>query len=345
MFFRELNRGNCKTYLLACDRTRRAAIIDPLRENTGRYLAVAAYHGLRLQYVIDTHTHADHFSGTFDLADLADAKVVMERHAPQPHVAVHVAQGDVLEVGDCRLKVLHTPGHTPDGMSLSIEGRVLSGDALLIGGAGRTDFPGGDPGAAYDSVTEVLFRLPDETLVFPAHDYRGNHHSTIGQEKKSNQRIAGRTRAEFIKLMSNLGIPLPDKVQEALQANQSAIEDNSLKFPEFARLSEIRQITADELRARLASDYPPILLDVREEQEYHDDLGHLPGSRLIPLRLLPAKAGDLSDLKNSEIVVICRAGVRSTTAAAILTALGFEHVNNLKGGMIEWNDAGLPVER
>jgi sulfur dioxygenase len=173
MFCRELNRGKCKTYLLACERTRQAVLIDPLKENTGRYIAVAVYHGLRLDYVIDTHTHADHRSGTFDLADLTDAKVVMERHAPAPHVAIHVTHGDVLEVGDLRLKVLYTPGHTPDGISLSVDGRVFTGDTLLIGGTGRADFPGGDAGKQYDAITNALFTLPDDTLVFPAHDYRG----------------------------------------------------------------------------------------------------------------------------------------------------------------------------
>jgi len=117
MFCRELNRGKCRTYLLACERTRHAVLIDPLKENTSRYIAVAVYHGFRLDYLIDSHTHADHRSGTFDLADLTDAKVVMEHHAPAPHVAVHVTHGDVLEVGDLRLKVLYTPGHTPDGIS------------------------------------------------------------------------------------------------------------------------------------------------------------------------------------------------------------------------------------
>lgn len=195
MFWRELNRGKCKTYMLACERTRRAVLIDPLKENTGRYIALAAYRGFQLDYLIDTHTHADHRSGTFDLADLTDAKVVMGRYAPAPHVAVHVSHGDVLEVGDLHMKMLHTPGHTPDGISLSVDGLVFTGDTLLIGGAGRADFPGGDAGKQYDAITSVLFALPDNTVVFPAHDYRGNLSSTIGHEKTSNPRVAGHTRA------------------------------------------------------------------------------------------------------------------------------------------------------
>ena len=345
MFFRELNRGKCKTYLVACEHTRRAAVIDPLRENTGRYIAVAAYHGLRIDYAIDTHTHADHFSGTWDLAALTDAKVVMERHAPAPHVHVHVSQGDSLEVGDLRLKILHTPGHTPDGISIYVDGRVFTGDTLLIGGTGRADFAGGNAGHQYDAITGLLFALPDDTMVFPAHDYRGNQSSTIGKEKTSNPRVAGHSRDEYISIMNNLRLALPDKIQESLQANQSAIEDDSIAFPKLAQLDAIRQVAAPELKARIEGANPPLVLDVREEDEYRGELGHIRGSRLIPLKALPQQASELDEFKNHEIVVVCRAGVRSSTAAAILTALGFDHVSNLKGGMLEWHEAGLPVER
>lgn len=345
MFFRELNRGKCKTYLLACERTRRAAVVDPLKENTGRYIAVAAYHGLKIDYVIDTHTHADHRSGIWDLAELTGAKAVMERYAPAPHIDVHVSQGDVIEVGDLRLKILFTPGHTPDGISIYTDGRVLTGDTLLIGGTGRADFAGGDAGKQYDAITGLLFALPNDTLVFPAHDYRGNHNSTIGKEKTSNPRVSGRSRDEYIHMMNNLGLPLPDKIQEALQANQSAIDDDSVKFPDLNQLGRVRTIAAPELQARLQSGNPLAILDVREEDEYRGDLGHIRTSRLIPLRVLPQRAGELEDIKHQDIVTVCRAGIRSSTAAAILTGLGFDHVSNLKGGMLDWNEAGLPVER
>src|ERR1022692_491453 len=293
MFFRELNRGKCKTYRLPCERNLRAAVVDPLKENTGRYLAVPAYHGLKIDYVIDTHTHADHRSGIWDLAELTGAKAVMERYAPAPHIDVHVSQGDVIEVGDLRLKILFTPGHTPDGISIYVDGRVLTGDTLLIGGTGRADFAGGDAGKQYDAVTQQLFTLPNDTLVFPAHDYRGNHYSTIEQEKTSNPRVGGRSREEYIKIMNNLGLPLPDKIQEALQANQSAIDDDWLKFPDLGQLGSVRTITPSELKARVDRGTPPVILDVREEDEYRGELGHIGSSRIIPLRVLPQRAGEL----------------------------------------------------
>lgn len=345
MLFRELNRGKCKTYLVACEETHRAALIDPLRENSARYLALLAYENLRLDYVIDTHTHADHRTGVFDLSDLTGARVVMHRRAPQPHVQLHVDQGDTLEVGRLALHILHTPGHTPDGISVHVGDRVLTGDTILIRGTGRADFAGGDAGAQYDSITKRIFALPDETLIFPAHDYRGNTQSSVGAEKSSNPRVAGRTREQYVDLMANLGLALPEKIQEVLQPNQCEIDDDRIHFPSLAELNQVRQMTPAEVEAARRSSPPPVLLDVREPEEWNGELGHIGGSVLIPLKELPARAAEIEQAKHGHVIAICRAGVRSTTAAAILTGLGFEHVSNLKGGMVDWNDQGLGVER
>jgi sulfur dioxygenase len=345
MVFRELNRGKCKTYLLACENTHKAALIDPTKERVDRYLATLAYYGCRLDAIIDTHTHADHRTASWELHDLTGAPVVMHRRAPAPHVDIHVEDGQAIPVGDIRLRVFHTPGHTPDGISLYTENRVFTGDTLLIHGTGRCDFAGGDAGEQYDAITQKLFSLPDETLVFPAHDYRGHTHSTIGEEKRTNPRVARRTREAYIELMNNLGMPLPDKIQEALQPNQSAIEDESVHFPTLSELNRVRQLTAQEVRLQLGGATPPLLLDVRQPEEFSGELGHIPGSRLIPLKELPARVGEIEAYKDKDVIVICRAGVRSTTAAAILTGLGFEHVSNLKGGMLDWDEQNLPVER
>src|SRR5262249_5007458 len=155
---------------------------------------------------------------------------------------------------------------------------------------------------------------------YPAHDYRGNQCSTIGKEKASNPRVAGHSRDEYIRIMNDLRLALPDKIQESLQANQSAIDDDSLAFPGLEQLKAIRQGAASELHERMDGGAPPALLDVREDDEYRGELGHIHGCRLIPLKQLAQRAGELDDLRNRELVVICRAGVRSSTAAAILTA-------------------------
>jgi sulfur dioxygenase len=343
--FPELNRGKCKTYVIACERTGKALLIDPVRESISRYLAFLAYHRLTLDALLDTHTHADHPTASFQLRDLTGARLIMHRRAPVPTVSEHVEQGDTIRVGDAALQVLYTPGHTPDSISLYAGDRVYTGDVLLIGGTGRADFAGGDSGQQYDSITRKLFALPDETLVYPAHDYRGNTHSTIGQEKRQNPRIAGRTRDEYIALMASLNFPMPEKIQEVLQPNQSAIDDDKAKFPDLTELNKVRQLAANDVNALLTQSTPPLVLDVREANEYSGELGHIPGSVLIPLRQLFDRAKELDAHRGRQIVVVCRSGVRSTTAAAMLYGLGYDRVYNLKDGMVEWNDRKLPVER
>lgn len=345
MLFRELNRGKCKTYLVGSEREHIAVLVDPLREKVDRYLALLAYHGLRLDAVIDTHTHADHRSATFDLKELTGAKVIMHRKAPAPRVDLHVDDGDKIPLGELEIKVLHTPGHTPDGISLLIGDRVLTGDTLLIRGTGRCDFAGGDAGDQFDAITQKLFALPDEILVFPAHDYRGNTQTTIGEEKRLNPRVTNRSREQYIELMNNLGLPLPDNIQEVLQPNQSAVDDDRLHFPSLGELNQVRQLGAAQVRSLTESSPSPVIVDVREPDEYTGELGHIQGSILIPLKDLTVRADELSAHKERHVIVVCRAGVRSTTAAAILTGLGYEHVSNLKGGMLDWNQQQLPVER
>ena len=345
MIFRELNLGKCKTYLIACENTHRAVLVDPVRDRLDRYLALLGYHGLKLDDLIDTHTHADHRTGTFDLKDLTGANVIMHRRAPAPYVDIHVDDGETVTVGDLAIKILHTPGHTPDSISLYVNGKVLTGDTLLIRGTGRCDFAGGDAGAQFDDITEKLFQLPDETQVYPAHDYRGNTMSTIGDEKRLNPRVAGRTKEAYVDIMTNLGLPLPEKIQEVLQPNQTALDDDRIAFPTLAELNQVRQLVPQDVQALLAASMPPLLLDVREPSEYRGELGHISGSLLIPLKELPTRANELEEHRNRQIIAICRSGVRSTTAAAILTALGFEQVSNLRGGMVDWNDQKLPITR
>ena len=343
--FPELNRGKCKTYLIACERTAKAVLIDPVRDHIARYLAFLAYNHLTLDALVDTHTHADHPTASFHLHDLTGARLIMHRRAPAPAASEHVEHGDKIRVGEAELRVLYTPGHTPDSISLHAGDRVYTGDVLLIGGTGRADFAGGDAGQQYDSITQKLFSLPNETLVFPAHDYRGNTQSSIGQEKRHNPRIAGRTRDQYIALMASLNFPMPDKIQEVLQPNQSAIDDDKTKFPDLTELNRVRQLNASEVNALLDSPSPPLLLDVREAAEYGGELGHIPGSVLIPLKELADRAPELDAHRGRQIVVVCRSGVRSTTAAAMLCGLGYDQVYNLKDGMVEWNDRKLTVER
>ena len=345
MILRELNGGSCKSYLIADEGRGRAVLVDPLHAHVERYIAVLAYHRLELDLVIDTHTHADHLSGCPQLRFLLGPPFAMQKWAPSPAVDVHLDDGDEISVGDLTVGVLHTPGHTPDGMSLVVEGNVLTGDTLFIGGSGRTDFPGGDAGAQYDAVTWKLFTLTDDTVVRPGHDYRGNTTSTIGQEKRTNPRLANRTRAEYIDLMNNLQLSPPQNIQEVLQPNQSALSNEDISFPDWSELCEVQEIDVHALRRMLSSTTCPLLVDVREPAEYSGELGHLRDSVLLPLRELMSRLNEIEQHKAGPVVTVCRAGMRSATAAAILCRSGFTDVSNLAGGLLAWTEAGLPVER
>ena len=207
------------TYLVADDEAKVAALIDPVVEQVERDLARVAAHGLRLVSTIETHVHADHVTGGALLTERTGSRPVVHRRSPVTCEAVRLAQGDRFFVGALALDVLETPGHTPESLSFVLGGSVFTGDALLIGTCGRTDFQGGDAGALFDSIHARLFTLPEETLVFPAHDYKGRTSSTIGEEKRGNTRLVGRTRDEFIALMAGLGLPPPAKIDVALPAN------------------------------------------------------------------------------------------------------------------------------
>jgi len=342
---KELNGSQCKCYAVACPDTRRAVLVDPHVDHVDRYLAYLAYRDFTLELLIDTHTHADHLSGTRLLKQLLDTPLVQHNKAPNPAVDRHVEHGEDIECGNLRIRVLHTPGHTPDSISLYLDGHVLTGDVLLVGGTGRADFAGGDAGEQYDSITEHLFTLPDDTVVLPGHDYRGNSSSTICAEKQGNPRIAGRTRQEYIDLMNSIEFPLPKKIQEVLQPNISAIDDNQVDFPDLGQLNAVRQRDARTVHDELETASRPHIIDVREEEEFHGELGHIPYSRLIPLKQLQYDIDNLGIGKDDPVVAVCRSGVRSTTAAAILTGMGYTHVSNLKGGMLAWNEAGFESVR
>lgn len=222
MLFRQLfdKESSTYTYLIADEVTKEAALVDPVLEQVERDLEIVRELGLTLAQVLDTHVHADHITAAGRLRELCGARTVSgDGGAPCADRAVH--HGDIVRVGSVELHVLATPGHTPESVSYFFGDRVLTGDALLIRAAGRTDFQNGDPGELYDTLTRVLFRLPDATLVYPAHDYRGRTVSTIGEEKRFNTRVAGRSREEFIAVMNGLHLPEPTRLHEAVPANRA----------------------------------------------------------------------------------------------------------------------------
>ena len=330
------------TYVLFDVDTRDAVIIDPVDEQLVRDLQVLREYGLRLQWVIETHAHADHITSALRLAEHTGA------HTAAPaacgiatvHRALH--DGDEIPFGAQRLRALATPGHTAGSMSYvwQVDGQthVFTGDTLLIGGCGRTDFQNGDAGQLYDSVTQTLFTLPDDTVVYPAHDYRGFTASTIGEEKRYNTRLAGNSRDKFVEIMGALGLPPPAKLAEAVPANRSCgFAPPPHQDDAAAAVAEITPAAALEARGTAR------LVDVREADELTDELGRIPGSEHVPLAALSETSRTWD--KRQPIIVICRSGNRSRRAAETLVRGGFERVLGMAGGMLAYRAAGLPTER
>lgn len=221
MIFRQLFDpiSSTYTYLFADAQSRQAIIVDPVREHARRDLGLIKELGLNLVYILESHVHADHVTGANALKQATGAQTGVSQHCGASGFDRLLDDGNILPFGRESLLVIATPGHTPGSSSFLWHDRLLTGDTLLIGGCGRTDFQQGDSGSLYDSITRKLFTLPEDTLVYPGHDYKGRHVSTIAEEKATNPRLAGKSRDQFIEIMNNLDLPMPGKIREAVSAN------------------------------------------------------------------------------------------------------------------------------
>lgn len=226
MFFRQLfdDTSSTYTYLIADEATREAVIIDPVKEHVADYLALLAREALKLKFIYDTHVHADHVTGAGDLRDKTGAQTAMYEATKANCVSLFLKDGETLHFGSLSLKTIHTPGHTPCSACFLIGDRVFTGDSLMAGVCGRTDFQGGSAAQLYDSITQKLFTLPPDTLVYPGHAYDKKRVSTIRQEMDTNSRIAGKTQDEFIAIMNSLNLPPPKMIQQAVPANEKCGE-------------------------------------------------------------------------------------------------------------------------
>lgn len=351
MLFEQLNPHACKTYLVGDGTSGDVVLVDPVIDHTSDYLDLLRKRNLRLDAVIDTHTHADHISAGPALRDATDCHYAMHRSAAPKCVTIHLEDGETRHFAGVTFRFLHTPGHTQDSMTVVVDGKLLTGDFLFLddAGGGRDDLPGGDPGAHWESLRK-LEALPDDLMVHPAHEYRERKPSSLGTQRRTNPHLRPRSRAEFVQYLDDLRLGPADWMKDVLKANYACARDPKAAWiPVDSPACEISgtrdksledqtvgMIRPTDLRKRLAANDRPFLLDVREPYELRDVLGHIDGVVNVPIGSLAHSLDRLALQKENEIVVVCRSGARAMTGAQILKKTGFRKVSVLEGGMIGW---------
>lgn len=351
--FRQLfdSKSSTYTYLLADEGSREAVIIDPVYEQSLRDAALVSELGLTLTAILETHVHADHVTGAALLKEMLGGVIAVSHRAGVEGADSLLLEGDVILFGRHQLSVLETPGHTDGCLSFVLDGgaMVFSGDALLIRGAGRTDFQQGSAATLYDSVKEKIFPLPDVCLVYPAHDYAGRTVSSVGEERHFNPRLgAQRSKTDFVGYMDHLGLPHPKQIEAAVPANLRCGRplDGEVR-PGAPAWGELRYTFAGVWEVEpmwLAENLDKVTtVDVREADELAGPLGRIDGVVHIPLGELAARADELPEER--PIVTVCRSGGRSAQATVILNRVNRTQVANLSGGMLLWREQGLPVRQ
>jgi sulfur dioxygenase len=333
--------GTC-TYVLFDAFTREALIIDPVDEQIDRDLAVLREYGLRLVWTVETHAHADHITSAGKLAELAGARTAAPAGCGIGTAGVQLQDGDTLRFGSESLTALHTPGHTAGSMCFRWRDHVFTGDTLLINGCGRTDFQSGNARDLYRSLTNTLFALPDETIVWPGHEYQGRSHSTIGQEKAGNVRVAGKTEDEFVAIMDALKLPRPARMDEAVPANlMSGLRhdaDGVLLMQPRPGQSGYAGDVSPQLAWHWVQSGQARLVDVRSDAE-REWVGFVPAAVNVPWKQWPGMAMNphfdsqilAAATGGLQLVLLCRSGVRSVAAARRATELGLQAYNILEG--------------
>jgi len=344
MIFRQLfDRESCTyTYLIASRRGGEAIIIDPVLERVDRYLKLLDELGLRLAKALDTHVHADHISALGALRDRTRCVTVMGEQSRVDVVSMRVADRESITIEGLTLEAIYTPGHTDDSYSFLLGDRVFTGDTLFIRGTGRTDFQNGDPHRAYHSLFERLLKLPDETRVYPGHDYKGDTVSTIGEERAWNPRLQVSNADEYAALMDNLDLPNPSMMDVAVPANLSiGMSQREVEAHGWA-------LGCVELR-RLRDAPELVLVDLRERGERARH-GVIPGSVHVPYADLEYSVGaggllhELLAASERRVVFYCAYGERSAMAVQRARGQGVEDARHLRGGFDAWRRAGGAID-
>jgi sulfur dioxygenase len=338
------------TYLLGDRKSGEAVVIDPVFEQVRRDAALIDELGLRLAYSLETHVHADHVTGAWLLKQLTGCPIALSANSGAGGADRYLVQDDVIAFGRRSLQVRRTPGHTNGCLTYVLDDRCMAftGDCLMVRGSGRTDFQGGDPSAMYRSVHQQIFTLPDDCLLYPAHDYRGLTVTSVAEERRFNPRLGGEAgEADFAGYMKNLGLAHPKKMDVAVPANlKCGKPEGEVDLTATPRWAPLRYSFAGiwEIDPHALEEHAPAvqILDVREPEEFSGPLGHIRGAVLIPLGALAERGRELA--RDRPIVAVCRAGSRSAQATVILRGTGFSDVANLAGGMLRWRAEGHAVE-
>ena len=337
MLFRQLFDKNSSTYtyLIASTKGREALIIDPVLENTERYIQLLYELDLKLVKVIDTHIHADHISGIAELRDQTNCVTIMGDKTPADVVSMQVSDEELIKIDGLEFRALFTPGHTSESFSFLMSDRVFTGDTLLIRGTGRTDFQNFDPLDSYNSIFNKLLKLPDKTLVYPAHDYKGDTVSTILEEKKFNPRLQVKSADEYIKIMNNLNLPNPKLMDVAVPNNLNlGINLDKQKVNNGIEPKEFNNYLLEQ---------DIILIDLREQNEL-DKIGKIKNS----IRISFPEINDYlnknkNELKNKRILFYCAVGQRSTLAVQISKSYEYNKCLHLIGGLQNWTHTGMDL--
>ena len=335
------------SYLLVDPAAKEAVLIDPVLGQHARDAALIRELGVNLVATLDTHCHADHVTGAWKMKQAFGSRIGLATAYGAANVDLPLSHGTVVRFGSEALEVRATPGHTAGCLSFVSADRrhVFTGDALLVRAVGRTDFQQGNAPQLFESVHTQLFTLPDDCVVHPAHDYEGRTSSTIGEERRHNPRLGGQAKLEdFVGYMENLGLPHPKLMAVAVPANMSCGRDAEGSEPaspgwgpvleSYAGVPEIAPDWLSQHRHEVE------LIDVRSRAEFEGELGHLDGSKLLPLEELRTRMDEISACR--PVVLICQTGKRSAMAATILRKAGLSRVANLAGGMVRWRQLGFP---
>ena len=332
------DRESCTySYLLIDPETQEGAIIDPVREQLKRDLQIINELGIELLYSIETHAHADHVTSAGKMRQMTGAKIVFGENSGIQAIDISIQSNEELKLGNYKIRAIATPGHTSACTSYFIDGMVFTGDTLLIRGCGRTDFQDGSPEQLFDSITQQLFTLGDDTRVYPGHDYNGRTGSTIGEEKRWNPRVGNnRSKTEFVELMNNLNLDMPKKINEAVPANMSC----GINFdPQRYLLDDFSMDDLHQVWQQLPDD--TLIVDNRTPEEYAS--GHIPGSCNMPMGTESEHLDTLNQYK--KVYIHCRSGRRSQTVFTNLNLQGIDHLICIcHSGMPDWIKAGYEVE-